>query len=170
MKIRNQKGFIIEGVALAIIAVMALFILPPNPISNVLGVGVRPNKTVQTEKVELLTDKDGNPVRSTDGAYLVKHSVSDTDTQQHVTFWEWLRSLPILVLILMGLGVVFPGIAAWRHKAWAELQSDTKKIVHSVNAGLTAIEDPALRQKVLDSMSKIQDSSTKQLVADMKKI
>lgn len=164
MKITNQKGFVIEGAALVIIAVMALFILPPNPVSNVLGVGVRPNKTIQTEKVELLTDKKGNPIKAEDGAYLVKRSVSDNDIQQHVTFWEWLRSLPVLVLFLMGLGVVFPGVAAWLHRTRSALQRDTKKIVVGVDKALGKMTDPDVKKKILDEMEKVQDESTKHLV------
>ena len=164
MKINNREGFIIEGAALLIIGIMALFLLPPNPVSNAIGVGIRPNKTVQTEKVELLTDKNGVPVVAQNGTYLVKRSFSDTDTQQHVTFFEWLRSLPILVLLLMGLGVVFPGVAAWLHRARSALQRDTKKIVVGVDKALGKMTDPDVKKKILDEMEKVQDESTKDLV------
>jgi len=165
---KNQKGIVVATVLYIIIAAMALLFIP-NPISSSVGVGIRPNKTVQTEKVELITDKAGNPV-----AY--KTTTSDQDIQQHVTFWEWLKSLPILVLILMGLGLAFPVVGVWFNSIWSkavaeynELTGETKKIVVSIKAGLATIQDPVVKQNFLDALSKQQDSSTKDLVKELLK-
>ena len=157
MKIRGQKGFVIEGSALIIIAIMAVFILPPTPISNLLGVGVRPNKTVQTDKVTLINDKDGNPI-----AY--RQVTSNADIQQHVTVWEWLRSLPVMVVVLMLLGTVFPPIALVFGALWRGLKRETKKIVVGVDDALKHVKDEELKQKMLLSMGNRQDESTKKLV------
>lgn len=165
----NHKG--IAEVALLAYVILGLTLLfVPNPLSSSLGVGIRPNKTVQVEKVELLVDKQGNPIKAQDGTYMIRRSVMDNDIQQHVGFWEWLRSLPILVILLMGLGVVFPPLSIFLGNIYKGLKADTKKIVHSVNAGLDKIDDPIKRQSVLDAMSKVQDTSTKSLVSKMKKL
>ena len=101
---RKNRGIVEETLLVYIvIGVIALFV--PNPISNAVGIGNRQNKIVQTDKVTLINDKDGNPI-----AY--RQVTSDSDIQQTITFWEWLRSLPIFVLFLMGSGVVFPVVAA----------------------------------------------------------
>ena len=160
----NKKGFVIEGAALVIIAIMALFILPSNPVSNALGVGVRPNKTVQVEKVELLVDKQGNPIKAQDGTYMIHRSVSDTDTQQHVTFLEWLRSLPILMVLLMGSGIVFPGVTLFLHRARQALMANTKNMVVSIDRAMDNISDPLTKKIIYNEMEKTQDSSTKDLV------
>lgn len=102
--IRNKKGIAEVVLLLYVLGAVVLFFVP-NPVSSAMGVGIRPNKTIETDKVTLINDKDGNPI-----AY---HQVTqNNEVQQHVTFWEWLMSLPIFVLFLMGLGVIFPPVAA----------------------------------------------------------
>lgn len=157
----NKRGFAEVAVLYAIIAVMALLFVP-NPVSSVIGVGVRPNKTVHTEKLV--------PIK-VNGQEVLTEQVSESDTQQHVGFWEWLRSLPIIVLILMVLGIFFPPIALWLHNARVAIIADAKKIVASVDKGLAVIKakDPDLHQATLDAMSKVQgeNSSTEALVTDL---
>lgn len=163
--LRNQRG-IAEVLAIAyVLGTLMILLFVPNPISSSLGMGIRPNKTVQStvEKVDLIKDDKGNVV-----ATRTTTAVNDRDIQQHVTFWEWLRSLPILLLILMFAGIIFPPIAVFLNNAKNAIIADTKKIVHSVDAGLTTIEDPIKRQAMLDAMSKVQDTSTKKLVSDLK--
>ena len=82
----NRKGIAEVAILLYVIAGLALLFIP-NPVSNAIGIGIRPNKTVQTDKVTLINDKDGNPI-----AY--RQVMLNDDIQQRVSFWEWLRSLP----------------------------------------------------------------------------
>lgn len=99
---RNKKG-VADVILLYVIAGLILFFVP-NPISNAVGVGVRPNKTVETDTVTLINDKDGVPI-----AY--RRVTQNNEIQQKVTFWEWLMSLPIFVLFLMAMGTIFPFVA-----------------------------------------------------------
>lgn len=170
----NQRGIAEVVVLYFVIGILAALFIP-NPVSSSLGVGIRPNKTVQitshTEKLvpiaTIMVDGKEVPQYKT----VADDKASDQDIQQHVTFWEWLRSLPFLVLLLMGAGVIFPGIALFLHNLWTKLKTDTKKIVDSIDAGLAVIKakDAALHQQVLDSMSKVQgqNSSTEALVTDL---
>ncbi len=167
---KNNKGFIsvVMLLALTLAGVLVLFV-PNNPVGNLLGVTQKPNKIVQTEKVELIKDAQGVPI-----AY--KTTTSDKDIQQHVGIFEQLRSLPILYLILMGLGIGFPGIAVWRHKVavglandYADLTGETKRIVLSVKEGLATLPDDTARSKFLTAMSTKQDQSTKDLVKELLK-
>lgn len=100
----NNKGIVAETLLIYVL-IGTILVYVPNPISNVLGIGNRQNKVVQTDTTTLINDKDGVPI-----AY--RKITKSADTQQTITFWEWLRSLPIFVLFLMGLGVVFPPVAA----------------------------------------------------------
>ena len=165
---RNNKGLAEVAILTYVIIGLALLFVP-NPLSSSLGVGIRPNKTVQVEKVELLVDKNGNPVKASDGTYMVKRSVSDQDIQQKVGFFEWLRSLPILVLFLMGAGIIFPPVSLFLNVLYKRTMTEAKKIVQSVDAGLNKIDDSAKRESVLDAMSKVQDGSTKNLVSKLKR-
>ena len=156
----NEKGIAEVGLLIAVIVGMfALFV--PNPISSSLGVGIRPNKTVQklntVEKVELLKDEKGNPILSADGAYLVRRSLQesaiDLDKQQKVSIWEQLRSLPILWLLLMFLGGASPIIAGVMAKINATIRKkfqittkerdqvldDAKKIVKGMDAAFATV-------------------------------
>ena len=153
---RTNRGVTEAALLVYVIAGLALLFVP-NPVSNLVGVGVRPNKTVYTEKVELIKDKDGNPIAT-------KTTVSDKDIQQRVTFLEWLSSLPALVIILMGLGVVFPPVSLFLGNVYRKLQSDTKKIVVGVDRAMDAMTDPVVKKTIKDEMAKVQDTSTKNLV------
>ena len=125
----------------------------PNPVSSAVGIGIRPNKVV--EKVELIKDAQGNPVA---------YKTTSSDIQQHVGFFEWLRSLPVLVLVLMGAGIIFPPLALFLHNAKVTLMADAKKMVVGVDAAMAKIKDDALKQQLYDEMAKVQDTSTKALV------
>lgn len=157
----NKKGFVIEGAALVIIGILSLFIIPQNPISSALNIGIRPNKTIESkiEKVDLLKDSQGNIIGTK-----TTTSSSQRETQDHVTFWEWLRSLPIFAVLLMGLGVVFPPVALFLGRLWSGLKRETKKIVVSVDKALDNIHDKDTKESILKDMSSVQDTSTKKLV------
>lgn len=147
----NQRGIAELLVAVYILGGLLALLFIPNPVSSSLGMGIKPNKTVYTEKVALIRDNNGNPIGT-------KTTVSDQDIQQHVTFLEWLRSLPVLVIILMGLGIVFPPVVLWLHNAWSTLKTDTQKIVLSVDKGLAILKakDPALHEAVINEMADTQ--------------
>ena len=100
----KERGVVAETLLIYIVVGLVAFFVP-NPISNAVGLGNRQNKIVQTDKVTLINDKDGTPI-----AY--RQITSQSDIQQSVTFWEWLRSLPVFVLFLMLMGIIFPPIAA----------------------------------------------------------
>jgi hypothetical protein len=165
----NNRGFGVIGVLVAIIIGGALLFVS-NPVSNFIGVGVRPNKTVHTETLEPVKDQAGNVV-----AY--KRIVNETDQQQHITVWEWLRSLPIMVLLLMGSGIASPVVSLFLHNVWSrsvatynDLTGETRRIVVSVKAGLDTIKDQAIRDTFLLAMSGKQDQSTKDLVKELLKV
>ena len=152
----NNRGIVVETVLVYVLIGMVLLFVP-NPISNVAGVGVRPNKTVYTEKVEFIKDSEGNPIAT-------KTTVRNDDIQQKVTFWEWLTSLPIFVLFLMSLGVVFPPIALFLGKLWNNLNRDTRKIVVGVDKAMSKVKDDELKKLMLLEMGNVQNDSTKKLV------
>lgn len=160
---KNQKGFAEVAILYGIIALLAVLFIP-NPVSKVLGVGVQPNKTIQTEKVDLLKNADGTVIGT-------KTTCSDQDIPQHTTFWQWLGSLPIVILILMVLGIFCPPLALWLHNQWSSITSHTKKIVDGVDAGLATLKDPVVKQTFLDEMTKIQgkNSATEALVSTLQK-
>lgn len=159
----NRRGFAEVALLLWVLAGVVLFFVP-NPVSSSLGIGIRPNKTVQTEKVDLIKDKEGNPIA-------LRTITSNQDIQQHVTLWEQVRSLPVLFLILMGLGIISVPSMAWLQNERIKLLTGAKKIVQSVDKGLAVIKakDPALHQAALDAMSKVQgeNSATEALVTDL---
>ena len=153
---RTNRGFTEVALLIYVIAGLALLFVP-NPVSNLVGVGVRPNKTIYTEKVEFIKDKDGNPIAT-------KTTVSDKDIQQRVGFMDWLKSLPALVVILMGLGIVFPPVSLFLGSIYRGLQSKTKQIVVGVDRAMDAMTDPNVKKVIYDEMSKTQDTNTKSLV------
>lgn len=173
---KNQRGFAEVAVLYGIIAIMALLFIP-NPVGKVLGVGVQPNKIIQKEShTEALVPIDPN-CPSCGFKRVSTDTTTDNSVQEHVTFLQWLSSLPIIVLVLMGIGVLCPPVAVWLHKLnqtlvddFKELKGDSKKIVAGVEMGLMTIDDPAKKQAFLDAMSKMQDSTTKSLVAELKRL
>lgn len=152
---RNNKG-IAEVALLAYVIAGLVLLFVPNPVSNTLGVGIRPNKTEHTEKLV--------PVQINGKEVMFKTVTTDNDIQQHITFWEWLRSLPLFVLFLMGLGIIFPPISLFLSNLYRSLKNETKKIVVGVDKALDKVNDPATKQIIYDEMDKVQDSSTKNLV------
>lgn len=156
----NQRG-VAELVVIYVLAGIMALLFIPNPISTSLGMGVKPNKTVQvtshTERLVPVISVDGKQCPSTYKT-VADDKTSDQDIQQHIGFWEWLRSLPILVLLLMGLGIFCPPVALWLHNAWSTLKTDTQKIVLSVDKGLTMLKakDPVLHAAVVAEIADTQ--------------
>jgi len=154
----NQRGIIDPFTLLAIVTIIgAVLFIPNNPVGNVLGVTQKPNKIVQTEKVELIKDKDGVPI-----AY--KTTTSDKDLQQKVGILEQVRALPVFILILSFAGIFFPFVSLWLHNTKQALISDTKKIVVSIDKAMSKVKDDTLKAQLYDEMAKTQDETTKDLV------
>jgi len=128
-RLMNRRGLAETAILVyVIIGLIAFFV--PNPISTAVGLGNRQNKIVQTDKVTLINDKDGVPI-----AY--RTVSSNSDTQQKITFWEWLASLPVFVLFLMGMGIIFPPIAM----IFAKLRSVWKNAFKNQYHGLSLLPD-----------------------------
>lgn len=152
----KNKGVVETVILYYVIAFMALLFVP-NPVSNAVGIGNRQNKIVQTDKVTLINDEKGMPI-----AY--RQVTNQSDLQQHVTFWEWLKSLPVFVLFLMIMGLIFPPVALVLARLWAALKKETRKIVVGVDQAMKEVSDPALKEKMYDKMDGVQNDSTKKLV------
>ena len=154
--LRSKRGVIAETILYYVLAGVILFFVP-NPISNAVGIGNRQNKIVQTDRVTLINDENGVPI-----AY---RQVTDSrDEQQSITFWEWLRSLPIFVLFLMAMGIIFPPVSLVLGKLWSGLKKNTKQIVVGIDQALDRVNDPAVKDTILGEMSKVQDTNTKKMV------
>lgn len=176
---KGNKGFTEVAVLVTIIAGMFLLFVP-NPVSKVVGVGVKPNTVVQkeslVEKVDLLKDKDGNII----GTKTVTETGESTADKQPKSWLDSLLALPRLWLLLMILGCFVPGVAGFMHminrklasayKATVkEWQGNTRQIVASVEKGLDTLEDVAAKKKFMDAMSMVQDTKVKDLVKELKK-
>ncbi len=159
---RANRGVVAETVLVyVLIGVIALFV--PNPVSTAVGIGNRPNKTVYTEKETLIYDKEGVPIAH-------RNIVSNEDIQQKPSFFEWLMSLPIFVLVLMFLGVIFPPVAIFL----ARLRSVWKSAFKNTYNGLKDLQDTTVicrkcgdavtidtKEKVFDGIEKKQDNRDK---------
>ena len=150
---KNERGFAEVAILYFVIAGLALFFIP-NPVSNVLGVGVRPNKTVQreitTEKLVPVTDSKGNQIAF---KTVSTTETSDVDQPQKVGFWQSVLALPRLWLLLMVLGLFFPPVGAFM--AWLnskikgklqdltdhhkDLEGDAKKIVLGMDKAFATV-------------------------------
>ena len=176
MKKLNQKGEIITiGIVAAglIIGILG-FLAGSTGLSKFIpGLHQKDNKTIQTT----VSKSESKPIFVTDtktGQQMVLYatktetSTSDLSEEQKMSFWQKLLILPKLWLLFMILGVFFPPIAAFMGMFNHKVKDDFSKVVASVDAGLAHIEDPVLKQKFLDAMSKIQNTSTKELVSKIK--
>ena len=160
----NKKGFAEVAVLVYVIVGLVMFFVP-NPVSTSLGIGNRQNKIVQTDKVTLINDKDGVPI-----AY--RQITDNRDEQQKISFWEWLRSLPIFVLVLMFLGTIFPPVAM----VFAKLRSVWKNAFKNTFDGLAHLKDTTVicrkcgdpvtidtKEHVFDGIEKKLDKRDKKL-------
>lgn len=190
---RNQKGFVVAGALFAYIIIGMVLLFVPNPVSNVAGIGVRPNKTVlkdsYKETVELIKDKDGNIIGQ---KTIAQSNSSDVDKQQNVTLWQSLVALPRLILILSILGLAgVPGFG-WVIKIYRGLKNEynrhrteTKKMVLAMDQAFATIsltlagerlpgeiDRAALAEKIKKNMLTIlstnYDQSTKDLVRELR--
>lgn len=154
MKKLNQKGLAEIALLGYVIGALILFFVP-NPVSSAVGIGIRPNKTVEkastSQKVEFVKrDLIGRPVAEPDGSYLtrttVEESMSSVDKQQKVSLWEQLRNLPViyLILIFFGVAAVPSGGRLWVlykrvKKEIFSYRADTRKIVVGVDRAFATI-------------------------------
>lgn len=194
MKI-NNKGFTEVAILISVIFGLVAFFVP-NPLSSGLGVGVRPNKTVlkdsYKETVELIKDKEGNLIGQ---KTIAQSGLSDVDQQQKVSLLEQIRHLPLLLIILIGLGAGSPiglsFIAFFKKKFndltehHRELEDEVKTVIRAVDEAFNTIpmtiagaplppevDRVALAKKVADGMyaalSTKMDKSTKELVRELR--
>lgn len=151
----NRKGFVVEGaLVIGLLSTFALLFVQ-NPVSSALGIGIRPNKTVQIQsseqKVEFLKrDLVGRPVAEPDGSYLTRTTVAqrslDTDKNQGVSLWEQIRAIPglLILLVLFGIGSPVVGGRLWAlyqgvKKELMSYHTDTKKIVRGIDLAFLEI-------------------------------
>lgn len=169
----RKRGEVFTFTVLAIACVAAfLFGSVNNPIKSLFGIGNSGQKTKQ----QLIIKSESKPifVKGDDGKQYVlqmtktEKSTLDTNEEPKLTIWQKLLVLPRLWLILMILGIFFPPIAGIMHVINQKLVGETKKIVGGVEEGLKNMDD-ANKQKMLDTLSKKYDSSTKQLVSNLKR-
>lgn len=167
---KNEKGEIFTVLAIVSMAILgAIFI--PNDVSKAIGIQNKQNKIVQKQidTIELLKDRDGKPIRSEDGTYIVKRvtKIDESDKQQSVTLWERIRSLPALWLVLMIAGVFFPPIALVMGVINKGLKAGLKQIVAGLENAKKAMHPDSVT--VLDTnLSKKMDTKIKTVVKKIK--
>lgn len=189
---KNQKGFAEVAVLYAVIAIGALLFVK-NPISSALGVGVQPNKIVErqtsNQRIELIKDDKGCPIAI---KTYENESVSNADTQQRISLWEQIRSLPVFIFTLVILGMFFPPFGLfltmlWRRAkgAFNNIHGDTKKIVKGIDSAFATvpltlasvnlpgeIDRSILAEKIVNAMKQelgyAYNDSTKSLVRSIK--
>ncbi|GEM_PF-4819194 len=177
MRKLNEKGEVITiGVLAAMLIIGALgFVVGTSGVRKwVPGFGGSENKTKQVSvtrsesKPIIVTGADGKP-------YILqatKSEVSNSELseEQRLSLWQRLMILPKLWLLLMILGIFFPPIAAVMGVINRRLWGETRRIVGGVEEGLKALDTtPEAKSKVLDTLSKRFDSSTKALVSNIKR-
>ena len=172
----NKKGeaITIGIVAFSIIVGVLGFIAGSTGIRKIIpGLG-GDKKIVQTHisrsesKPVILTGADGKPyiLEATKEEVKIMESLDS----QKMSLWQKLTVLPKLWLLLMILGIFFPPVAGIMGVINRRLYSETKKIVGGVEDSIKALENkPEEKQKILDTLSKRMDSSTKKLVSDIKR-
>lgn len=194
--LRNRKGFVIEGAAVIwtvvslVVGAITLF-KGPEIVKSVgtLVNGGDKNQTKQTLKVSESypvghLDAKGNFVKigdykkSEDRLNLVAEKPKET-------LWEKFLHLGWMAVIIIGLisaGITYLGgwgiVGGWIKKlkdkittlesSHEDLKYEATKIVMSVKSGLDTL-DEANKTKFMDAMSKVQDSSTKDLVKELLK-
>ena len=175
---KNQKGFAEVAVLYRVIAVLCLLFIP-NPLSKAAGIGVKQNTVVQ----KVNHTEDIVPVMVNGEQVGFKKVVQESENvsdQAPKSWFDNLMALPRLWLGLMILGIFCPAVGGFMamlngkiktaaQVAYDDLTGETKTIVVSVKAALETIKDPMAKQTVLDTLSKYQDSSTKDLVKELLK-
>jgi hypothetical protein len=171
----NKRGEVltITVIALATLCGLVGLWFGQTPYAKALGLGATPQKIQQTSK----TITESHPVFVTDSttgkqyvlqATKTETSTLDTTETPKMTLWQKLMMLPKLWLLLMVLGIFFPPVAAFMGYINKTLGSHLKKIVGGVEESLNNTT-PEAKQKILDTLSKKYDSSTKLLVSKIKR-
>jgi hypothetical protein len=171
----NKRGEVFTLTILAVACVASFLFGMINPVKGIFGLGGSGKNRTQTKIVK----SESKPiiVKGADGTpYILQASKTETSTmdlseEPKMTLWQRLMVLPRLWVILMLLGIFFPPIAGimgiLNRKLWAE----AKKIVGGVEESLKDLDttSPEAKKKVLDTLSKKYDSSTKALVSKIKR-
>jgi len=172
----NKKAEVFTLTVLIAVGI-AMFLLGTtnNPIKTIFGLGNAGQKTKQS----VITKTESYPVFvkdvNTGKLYVLQTTKSETSTlntneEPKMTIWQKLLALPRLWLILMILGIFFPPVAAIMGVINKTLWNKAKQIVGGVEESLKNLEttQPDAKQKVLDTLSKKYDSSTKLFVSKIK--
>jgi predicted PurR-regulated permease PerM len=176
MKKLNQRGeILIATTALLIIVGVLGFAVGASGIRKFIpGFHGNENKTKQVS----VTKTESRPVfvPGPDGKPVIlqvtktETSNSQLSEEQSLSLWQRLAILPRLWLFLMVLGLFFPPVAGIMGIVNRRLWSETKKIVGGVEESLQALETtPEAKTKVLTTLSKKYDGSTKALVSKIKR-
>lgn len=173
--IKNNKGEVFT-LTVVVLATVAAFLLGSinNPVKSFFGLGGSGQKTTQKEITKTVSEPIF--VKGDDGKeYILKRTCTETssiDTAEEpkLTIWQRLLMLPRIWLILMILGLFFPPIAGIMSIINQRLMGEAKKIVGGVEEALKTVDDkPEVKAKILDTLSKKYDGSTKLLVSKIKR-
>lgn len=194
--IKNQKGM--TGLEIGLVIGLLFFLVPVlKPFIPGFGSDGQKTSQVQStvKTIKPAADSNGNPVYVKDSkgniSPLMEVAESTNSQNSQVNPPKPLGERIALWFVHLGflglaLALIFPAGFFWvisfikgRFKALrdeaanhkedlADLKTEAKRIVVSVERGLSLITDPILRDKVLTEMSKGQDGSTKALVTELK--
>ena len=169
---KNQKGFA-EVVLIGAIVGMTVLFLAVGPLKGLLGGGG--SKKVKTEQSSYIEKpvfvKD--PKTGEEHVLISKESYSSNfeNNNESKTLIQKLLALPKLWVLLMILGFFFPPIAAVMAFINSKLKLAVRQMVSGIENGLASVKavHPESEKKLLDSMSRKYDESTKLLVSKVKK-
>lgn len=176
---KNQRGIVDPFTLLAIVAVIgAVLFIPNNPVGNALGVTQKPNKTVQTDATTqtiLPVKADGETLYHADGSVVMMsqavYKKEDLQIQQKVTFWEQLRGLNTVFVVLVIAGMMgVPGcVIFWNllKKAYTDLRGwkgHTREIVLGVDAGLRTLPDENAKKIFKAAMAREQSKYVQDVI------
>jgi len=172
MKFNNRRG---EAVTLTIIAfaiisgIVGLW-FGQTKYAKVVGLGgpegqkIVQQSTVKTEPVIFKGPDGKNYV-----FYKTETKINSSTEEPKMTMWQKLLMLPKIWLLLMILGIFFPPIAGIMAFINKTLAAKAKQIVGGVEDSLKQLDTtPEAKQKVLDTLSKKYDKSTKLYVSKIK--
>ena len=172
MRINNNRGVAELVVVLAVaIAFLGGFIFSPI-MKGFTGLGdgkKSSQKQVSSTTVKYVpvTNKlTGETILLQEGTW--QKSSEDIVDVPKMSLWERLWALPRLWLILMILGLFFPGIAAIMAKINGGLKTGITQIVEGLESAFKKVNNPEVEAKIKDELSKVYDNSTKRTVSTIK--
>ena len=168
MKLKNKKGEAVTT-AFLIVTIIATFLFANSQLNPFKTPGQK-TKQVTTTKTEskpiIVTGQDGKQYFLQ--ATKTETSTLDTIEEPKLTLWQKLMILPKFVVLLVVLGIIFPCFGLWLVRLLFRLKYGLKQIVGGVEEAINNGMPQEEKQKVLDTLSKKYDSSTKLLVSKIK--